>query len=294
MRRMILTVLLLTVAAWPARADDARPNVLFIALDDLNNALGCYGHPLVKSPNIDRLAGCGVLFDRAYCQYPLCSPSRTSLMFGLRPDATGVQDNAVNYRTVLPRAVSLPQLFRRHGYFAARVGKMFHYGVPDDIGNAGMDDAKSWEITVNPRGRDKADQARVINFTPQLGIGGALSRMTADGGDDEQTDAHVAAEAIRLLERPHDRPFFLGVGFYRPHVPASHPRSGSTSTRWTRSPCRRSRPTTARTTPRRPTRSRRRTTASTRRNRRSSCAPTTPLSATPTRRWADWWTRWTG
>src|SRR6516165_6777780 len=162
MRRVIVAVVLLALVAWPARAEEKpRLNVLFVALDDLNNALGCYGHPLVKSPNIDR----------PYCQYPLCSPSRTSLMFGLRPDATGIQDNSTNYRTTLPRAVSLPQFFRQHGYFAARVGKMFHYGVPNDIGTAGMDDGKSWEMTVNPWGRDKTDEAKVINFTPQRPVG---------------------------------------------------------------------------------------------------------------------------
>ncbi len=225
MRRAILALLLLAVVVWPVRADDKpRPNVLFIALDDLNTALGCYGHPLVKSPNIDRLAARGTRFDRAYCQYPLCSPSRTSLLFGLRPDATGIQDNSTNYRSQLPRAVTLPQFFRQHGYFAARVGKMFHYGVPDDIGNAGMDDAKSWEVSVNAWGRDKTDQAKVINYTPDRNLGGALSWMIADGGDNEQTDAHVADEAIRLLERSHDRPFFLGIGFYRPHVPCVAPK----------------------------------------------------------------------
>jgi uncharacterized sulfatase len=225
MKRIILAILLLAVVIWPARADEQRrPNVLFIACDDLNNSLGCYGDPLVQSPNIDRLAARGVRFDRAYCQYPLCSPSRTSLMFGLRPDATGIQDNSTNYRTKLPRAASMAQFFRRHGYFAARVGKIFHYNVPDDIGNAGMDDAKSWESTFNAWGRDKADQPKLINFTPQLNIGGALTWMIADGGDDEQTDAHICNEAIRVLERPRDRPFFLGVGFYRPHVPCVAPR----------------------------------------------------------------------
>jgi iduronate 2-sulfatase len=225
MRRLILTLMLLAAAAWPVRAEEKpRPNVLFIAMDDLNVALSCYGHPLVKSPNIDRLAAHGVRFERAYCQYPLCNPSRSSLMFGLRPDATGVQDNGTNYRTTLPRAASLPQYFRLHGYFAARVGKMFHYGVPNDIGNAGVDDAKSWEMTVNAWGRDKTDEAKVINLTPQFPIGAALSWMIADGGDDEQTDAHVADEAIKILERKRDRPFFLGVGLYRPHVPCAAPK----------------------------------------------------------------------
>jgi uncharacterized sulfatase len=225
MGRAILATGLLALAVWPAQAEERpRPNVLFIALDDLNTALGCYGHPLVKSPNIDRLASRGVRFERAYCQYPLCNPSRASLMFGLRPDATGVQDNTINYRTTLPAAVALPQYFRQHGYFAARVGKMYHYGVPNDIGNAGLDDPKSWEMTVNPWGRDKTDEKKVLNYTPQLGLGGALSWMIADGGDDEQTDAHVADEAIRILEQKRERPFFLGVGFYRPHVPCVAPR----------------------------------------------------------------------
>jgi uncharacterized sulfatase len=220
---LVLAAALLAVAA--VRAGEApRPNVLFLAVDDLNTALGCYGHPLVKSPNIDRLAARGVRFARAYCQYPLCSPSRTSLLFGLRPDATGVLDNVTNYRTTLPKAVSLPQHFRRHGYFAARVGKIFHYGVPDDIGDAGMDDPRSWEMTVNPWGRDKTDEAKVRNLTPQNRLGAALSFLAADGRDDEQTDARVADEAIHIMERRRGRPFFLAVGFYRPHVPCVAPR----------------------------------------------------------------------
>src|SRR5262245_52983920 len=215
---------LLSNATLGAQEPARKVNILLIAVDDLNMSLGCYGHPVVKSPNIDRLAARGVRFDRAYCQYPLCSPSRTSLMFGLRPDSTGIQDNTTNYRTTLPRAVTMPQFFRQQGYFSARVGKMFHYGVPNDIGNASMDDSKSWELTVNPWGRDKTDEAKVINYTPQLGIGGALSWMIADGGDDEQTDAHVADEAIRILAQKRDRPLFLGVGFYRPHVPCVSPK----------------------------------------------------------------------
>jgi len=205
-------------------AQDARMNVLFIAIDDLNARLGSYGFPHLQTPHLDRLAARGVRFDRAYCQYPSCGPSRASVLTGLRPDTTKVLNNRTHFREHLPDAITLPQWFRRHGYNVARVGKIFHQDNPTHIGTSGLDDPASWDEVVNPRGRDKDEELLLTNYTPDLPLPDRMSYLRAEGGDDEQTDGKVVDETIRLLERHAGKPFFIAAGLYRPHIPYIAPK----------------------------------------------------------------------
>ncbi|TWU03810.1 Choline-sulfatase [Neorhodopirellula pilleata] len=205
----------------------SRPNVLFMISDDLNCRLGCYGDPLVKTPNIDRLAARGVRFENAYCQFPLCGPSRNSMLCGLYPDATGILRNAEIFRQSIPQHISLPQAFRLSGYFAARIGKLYHYNVPNSIGTNGHDDPGSWEMEINPAGCDRMIEESDIFTLKKNSFGGTLSWYASPRPDAEHTDGMMAEEAAWVLERcakRKDRPFFLAVGFFRPHTPYVAPK----------------------------------------------------------------------
>ncbi len=218
--RTLLALFLMATLGWAVESDK-KMNVLFIVSDDMNNDLGAYGHPFVKSPNLDKLASRGVKFDRAYCQFPWCAPSRASFMTGLRPDTTKVMDLAYHFRQGMPDVVTMPQAFMKAGYFAARVGKIYHYGNPGDIGTSGADDPASWNQVVNPAGRDKtALENDILIYPPTTALGSSMS-LLADrtGKDEEHTDGKVATEAIKLLDANKDKPFFLAVGFYKPHCP---------------------------------------------------------------------------
>lgn len=264
----------------PAILKGARKrNVLFISTDDMCNRLGCYGVP-VKSPNLDRLAQSGVLFNRHYCQFPLCAPSRTSLMTGLAPDTTKVWDLITDFRDTIPQTVTLPQLFQKNGYFTARAGKIYHYNNPSEIGTAGFDDPTSWHQVSYPAGYDRTHDEGLITFfasqerlyaqygrghsrgagnrktvpahrpangpenpwrhggsgpsgirisqdgcTPLLplsqhgDLGIAIAGHPSDGDDKIITDYMVAEAAICMMEEHRDAPWFIGAGFFRPHVP---------------------------------------------------------------------------
>jgi uncharacterized sulfatase len=218
MRTVWLACAVLAAAAVAPAADPPkRPNVLFVIADDMNCDLGCYGHKTVQSPNIDALAKSGVRFDRAYVQFTVCNPSRTSFLTGLRPTTTTVTDNTTHFRKPLPDVVTLPQLFRQNGYEAVGLGKVFHRGLsPDDVKRE-MDDPKSFDKVAYGKATAAGNKGDGRNLT-----GGKLDWcrwLAAEGTDSDQADGQLADEAVKVLAEKRDKPLFLAVGFYRPHDP---------------------------------------------------------------------------
>lgn len=193
-----------------ATADPPRPNVLFIAIDDLRTELGCYGADHVRTPNIDRLAAQGMRFDRAYVQAAFCNPSRVSFLTGLRPDNTRVLGNRTWFRDNLPDAVTLPQLFKQNGYYTLRLGKIFH-------GAESMEDPQAWHEAIYPKVTERGLRGEGRNLTD--GKVKWCRWKAAEGDDLDQPDGQIAQLAVDFLKKRHEQPFFLAVGFHKPHDP---------------------------------------------------------------------------
>jgi iduronate 2-sulfatase len=217
------TAVLLSLAASSAAG---KYNVLFIAADDMNCDLGVYGNRQVRTPNLERLARLGVRFDAAYCQQPLCGPSRASIMTGLRPDTLDMHTLAHELRKKNPDVVTLGQMFRNNGYYSARAGKIFHYGNPSQIGTDANDDPATWDERHNPAGIDKTREDEIVRFAPPKprGLGISMAWWDPVSSDEEHTDGMVASRIIELIEKKKDQPFFLAAGFFNPHCPYVAPK----------------------------------------------------------------------
>lgn len=203
----------------------AKPvNVLFIAIDDLRPELATYGAGEVQTPHIDRLAGKGVKFNSAYCQYPVCNPSRSSFLSGLRPNELGILSNKIPLREKYPELVTLPQAFRNNGYYTAGLGKLLHMGLDDEGEHTFFQDNASFDYFYSAR--RKTPEIGSQGEGRKLGDGtvGWAQWLAAEGGDEAQMDGLLAAEAVRVLEENHDKPFFIGVGFHKPHDPFFAPK----------------------------------------------------------------------
>ncbi|MHC4556629.1 MAG: sulfatase [Planctomycetota bacterium] len=222
-------------------ASSERPNILFIAIDDLRPELGCYGEKLVKTPNLDRLAQEGLKFTRAYCQEAICGPSRASLMTSLRPNSCGVVENVTYFRETMPDVITLPQHFIRNGYESINIGKIYHGNMRDE--------EKSWNkkpvypkaYQPRPLGGYQLPENRKIveqrrkEVKEQYGskqFGGLAcgpAYECADVPDDAYTDGRSAAAAVATLRElkgssSSGKPFFMGLGFYKPHLPFVAPK----------------------------------------------------------------------
>jgi iduronate 2-sulfatase len=195
----------------------SRKNVMFIVADDLNNHLGCYGYD-VKTPSIDELARRGMRFDRAYCQDPLCNPSRVSFLSGLRPDKTRVYTLKTHTREYLGDWVMLPENFRKNGYFTVQVGKIYH---TDD----GFEDPRSWDIEIRESGKQPPREQIVKSGEPNGPGGHSIDWEWLTTDDKNTPDGIVARKAVGYMEKAvgDKKPFFLGVGFRRPHAPYAAP-----------------------------------------------------------------------
>lgn len=203
---------------WGAARGAERLNVLLVVADDLNTALGCYGHPAVKTPAADRLARRGVVFERAYCQYPLCQPSRASFLSGRRPETTRVWNLETPTRQHLQDAVFLPEYFRRAGWYTAMSGKVYHTGEC-------CEDPRSWDEEHREFGKNPPESEILRRAKAEGPRGHTFEWATLKTPDEKTPDGIVARRAVQIIEKTQKagRAFFLGVGFRRPHAPYAAP-----------------------------------------------------------------------
>ncbi len=223
------------VSSVPVMRAKPKYNVLFIISDDLRPTLGCYGNTIIKTPNIDSLAARGVRFDHAYAQYPLCNPSRTSLLTGRYPTQTGVLDNNVYFRVKHPDYITLPQYFKANGYAALRAGKIFHGGIDDTLSWTEGGEPTNPAITGRGAARPAAGAERDPDDTNtpssrSSATAGAERAAASDrivvlkGDGESHGDYKTATRAVQYLEKYKDQPFFLAVGFVKPHSPPTAPK----------------------------------------------------------------------
>ena len=215
-----------------------RPNILFIPIDDLRPELGCYGNNIIKTPNIDKLAYQGVVFDRAYCQQALCNPSRASLLTGLRPDSIQVWDLIADFRSRVPNAMTLPQFFKEKGYTTIGIGKTFHNDIPDDVSwtqQIYLDGFPFDPDAVYANEENLSILQKKINGMKEKGrlpdrFGHYYAKARAveksEVDDDFYYDGAQTTRALQLLNElnQESEPFFLSVGYYRPHLPFNAPK----------------------------------------------------------------------
>ena len=218
----LIAAVLLLVFAGRVDAATRAPNVLFIAVDDMRPDLGCYGNDLIKSPNIDALARRGTLFTRAYCQQAVCNPSRASAMTGLRPSTLNIYDLPTHFRRRRPDVVTLPQLFKQQGYFTQNIGKIYHNFRQDALPG----DPASWSVpAVMHYGSHGQDKAQVEGELPP-DLSHVPKCEIRDVPDEAYFDGRIAAMAVESLRdlKPRQQPFFLAVGFWKPHAHFNAPK----------------------------------------------------------------------
>lgn len=233
MKYLILVTLVLSGSILCAQQKD-KFNVLFIISDDLTaTAVSSYENKACKTPNIDNLASEGTQYTSAYTQYPVCGPSRASLMSGYYPSATRTYGYVSGRENIGPDRRTWAQLFKENGYYTARVSKIFHMGVPRDIesGSNGQDDEASWTERFNSKGPEwlAKGEAELVQGNPHGTIprkgGNVMTIVKADGDDLVHSDGKTAEKASELIRKHKDKPFFLAVGFVRPHVPFVAPKN---------------------------------------------------------------------